>query len=89
MESFEAGTRKVLILKVDGQLHAYDGVCPHQSAPLVEGRFDGHVLTCRAHEWTFDACTGKGINPKGACLRKYPVKIACGRVFVAVGPSRA
>jgi nitrite reductase/ring-hydroxylating ferredoxin subunit len=33
MESFDVGSQEVLILNVDGQLHAYDGVCPHQSMP--------------------------------------------------------
>jgi len=87
MECFDAGSQEVLILNVDGQLHAYDSVCPHQSMPLVEGRFDGKVLTCRAHEWSFDACSGQGINPKSECLRRFPLRIADGKVFVAIEPS--
>ncbi|HSV53675.1 MAG TPA: Rieske 2Fe-2S domain-containing protein [Burkholderiaceae bacterium] len=86
MESFDVGTHEVLILNVEGELQAFDGVCPHQSVSLVEGRFDGNVLTCRAHEWSFNACDGKGINPKGACLRRFPLRIVEGKVLVATEP---
>lgn len=87
MECFDAGSQEVLILNVDGRLHAYDSVCPHQSMPLVEGRFDGKVLTCRAHEWSFDACSGQGINLKRECLRRFPLRIVDGKVLVAIEPS--
>jgi toluene monooxygenase system ferredoxin subunit len=82
MEAFDVGDAEVLILNAGGSFHAYDAVCPHQSVPLVEGRFDGAVLTCRAHEWSFDACTGRGINPCGEHLRRYPIRIEGGAVFV-------
>jgi nitrite reductase/ring-hydroxylating ferredoxin subunit len=87
MDCFDVGSQEVLILNVDGQLHAYDGVCPHQSRPLIEGRFDGKTLVCRAHEWSFDACSGQGINPRSACLHRFPLRIVDGKVFVAVEAS--
>jgi toluene monooxygenase system ferredoxin subunit len=86
MECFEVGLREILLLNVEGEIQAFDGRCPHQSAPLIEGRFDGKVLTCRAHEWSFDACTGRSVNPKGECLRRYPLRIVDGKVFVATEP---
>lgn len=83
MMRFDAGPHEVLVLNVGGELHAYDGLCPHQSRPLIEGRFDGKVLTCRAHEWSFDACSGQSINPAGECLRRFPLRVVEGKVFVA------
>jgi toluene monooxygenase system ferredoxin subunit len=75
MESFDVGDAEVLVLKVDGQIRAYDGICPHQSQSLVEGELEGGVLTCRAHEWQFDARTGEGVNPRDACLRRHDVRV--------------
>lgn len=86
MECFDVGTQEVLILNVEGELQAFDGICPHQSVPLIEGRFDGKVLTCRAHEWSFDACSGRSVNPKGECLRRFPLRVVEGKVFVAIEP---
>jgi toluene monooxygenase system ferredoxin subunit len=87
MESFDIGMHEVLVLNIGGELQAFDGICPHQSAPLVEGRFDGKTLTCRAHEWSFDACTGQGINPKSECLRRFELRVVDGKVFVATEPN--
>ena len=74
MESFDVGDDEVLLLKVDGEIRAYDGICPHQSVSLVEGELEAGVLTCRAHEWQFDALHGNSINPKGSCLLRHDVR---------------
>jgi toluene monooxygenase system ferredoxin subunit len=86
MECFDVGLQEVLLLNVEGEIQAFDATCPHQSVPLIEGRFDGKVLTCRAHEWSFDACSGHSINPKGECLRRFPLRVTDGKVFVAIEP---
>lgn len=83
MASFGLGDREVLVVNVEGELHAYDGACPHQGVPLAEGDFDGRVLTCRAHQWSFDACSGQGINPAGECLRRFELRVVDGKVYVA------
>ena len=75
MESFDVGDAEVLVVKVDGQIQAYDGICPHQSQSLVEGDLEGGILTCRAHEWQFDVRTGAGVNPKDVCLRRHDVRV--------------
>jgi toluene monooxygenase system ferredoxin subunit len=75
MESFDVGDDEVLLVKVDGQVRAYDGICPHQSISLVEGELEDGVLTCRAHEWQFDARTGDGVNPKGGGLTRHDVLV--------------
>ena len=75
MESFDIGEEEVLVLKVDGEIRAYDGVCPHQSQSLVEGELEGGTLTCRAHEWQFDALSGMSINPRGNCLHRHDVRV--------------
>lgn len=45
----------------------------------------GGFLTCAAHEWVFDARTGRGVNPASACLRRYPVRLAGDRIYVSGG----
>ena len=35
----------VLVWPTGGEIHAYQGICPHQDIPLAEGKFDGRVLT--------------------------------------------
>ncbi|WP_156296909.1 Rieske 2Fe-2S domain-containing protein [Mycobacterium paragordonae] len=82
MESFDVGDEEVLLVKVDGQVRAYDGICPHQGASLVEGELADGVVTCRAHEWRFDALTGEGVNPRDHCLHRHDVRVVDGVVQV-------
>jgi nitrite reductase/ring-hydroxylating ferredoxin subunit len=82
MESFRVRDAPVLLVKLAGQFHAYEGRCPHQGAALVEGELAGAVLTCQAHHWQFDAVTGAGINPRKACLKRLQVEIVDGKVWI-------
>ncbi|AEI82635.1 monooxygenase TbcC (plasmid) [Cupriavidus necator N-1] len=74
----------VLVWPEGEEPRAFQGICPHQDIPLVEGKFDGRVLMCRAHQWTFDARTGRGINPGDCRLAEYAVKLDGDDVLVAV-----
>ena len=76
--------RRVLLVNLDGDVHAYEDRCLHQSVPLSEGRLEGHVLTCSAHEWQYDACTGRGINPENVRLRGFAVRLEGDDVLVDV-----
>jgi len=83
MESYDIDGAEILLIRIDGEYRAYDGICPHQSSSLVEGRLEGSTLTCSAHEWVFDARTGNGINPHTACLKRREVRVADGSVLVS------
>lgn len=83
MESYDVDGQEVLLIRLDGEYHAYDGTCPHQSTSLAQGSLEGNTLTCSAHEWEFDARTGAGVNPAVACLKVREVRVSDGRVFVS------
>jgi nitrite reductase/ring-hydroxylating ferredoxin subunit len=84
MECFCAGNTTVLLLKINGQFHAYQGYCPHQGAALAEGELDGGLITCTAHRWQFDATNGQGVNPKSAHLKCFPVRVVERKVLIEV-----
>jgi toluene monooxygenase system ferredoxin subunit len=83
MAAFSIDGEEVLVLRDQGgALHALEGICPHEDFPLVHGDFDGTVVTCANHQWSFDATTGQGINPPGCRLDKYQVRVDGEDVFV-------
>lgn len=75
----------VLVVGLEGgKVKAFQSHCPHQDIELVEGEFDGKVLTCRAHLWQFDCHSGKGINPDDCHISEYPVKIDGEDIYVDI-----
>ncbi len=83
MEAFSVNGHEILLVSAEGgEIKAFQGICPHQDIPLVEGKFDGKKVICRAHLWQFDAATGLGINPSDCALAEYPVKLDGDDVYV-------
>jgi len=85
MRAVNLGSVDILLCNLGGTLVAYEDRCPHLANPLSEGVLSDGVLTCAAHEWEFDAQTGRGVNPASACLRRYPVRLDGERILVGVG----
>ena len=77
----DAGDRKLVVLPVGGDVHAFDNACPHEGNPLVDGEVLGDVLECAYHGWRFDLGTG-------ACLvgdepaRRYPTELVDGELRI-------
>lgn len=74
----------VAICNVEGELYAFDGICPHSAGPLGEGALHGRILVCPYHAWGFDCVTG--LSEADDALRQdtYAVKTENGGVFVDV-----
>jgi toluene monooxygenase system ferredoxin subunit len=76
--------RRVLLVHCDGQVFAYEDRCAHLGVPLRAGRLAGQVLTCAAHEWSYDVPSGCGINPRKARLKSFPVEVRDGAIWVNI-----
>lgn len=71
------GRFSVGVFNVDGEYYAMKNDCPHQRAPLCEGKLtgtttsdtpgeynwerDGQIVTCPWHGWEFDITTGESV----------------------------
>ncbi|WP_121823558.1 Rieske (2Fe-2S) protein [Halostella salina] len=65
------------VFNIDGEYHALKNDCPHQRAPLCEGKLtgttestapgqyewtaDGQIVQCPWHGWEFDVTTGESV----------------------------
>jgi toluene monooxygenase system ferredoxin subunit len=74
--------RHLLLVKLDGCMHAYADRCPHLGTKLSTGTFEDGVITCAAHCFEFDARTGAGVNPRNARLHIYAVAVEGDDVLV-------
>jgi toluene monooxygenase system ferredoxin subunit len=84
MLPLEIAGQKLILIDVGGEVQAFEDRCAHLGVPLSRGRLQGHVLTCWAHQWQYDVRTGCGINPQGVALRRLPVEVRGGDIWVEV-----
>lgn len=74
------GEKVVLYRQQDGTPVALEDACPHRKLPLSSGNLKGDLVECGYHGLTFD-CSGKcidsptqrGMTPRRAVVRSYPV----------------
>lgn len=84
MRPLEIRGHEILLVHTAGVVSAFPDRCVHQGVALSRGHLAGCVLTCSAHEWQYDVRTGQGINPDQVALRRYPVEIREGEIWIDV-----
>jgi nitrite reductase/ring-hydroxylating ferredoxin subunit len=73
----QADGRSIGVFNIGGELHALRNLCPHQFAPLCQGKVtgycahsevgefrwerDGEIIRCPWHAWEFDIKTGRSV----------------------------
>lgn len=70
----EVEGQAIALYKVDGQVYAIEGGCPHAGGPLAEGSLNGCLAMCPWHGWEFDVKTGKCDFNSDIAVKTYPVK---------------
>ena len=77
--------RDIAIYTVGEVVYATDNLCTHGHARLCDGFLDGHEIECPLHQGKFDVRTGQPTcAPVTEALRRYPVRIDGGRVFLQI-----
>jgi toluene monooxygenase system ferredoxin subunit len=84
MRGYVIRGKKVLLVRVEDSIYAYENRCVHQGVPLSQGSLEGCVLTCSAHHWQYDICTGAGVNPASVRLKPVPVEVRGEEISVDV-----
>jgi nitrite reductase (NADH) small subunit len=78
--------RSIGVFNVNGTYYGIRNTCPHQGAPLCQGRLtglamhsmpgeynygrEGEIISCPWHGWEFDLTNGKSIYDPQKCLVK-------------------
>jgi nitrite reductase/ring-hydroxylating ferredoxin subunit len=75
-------TWPVIVTRVDGELVAVPGVCPHEDVALATGELRGGAIVCAGHGYAFDLATGRCTHDPSLELRRYPITVVGGDVWV-------
>ena len=82
----EAGEEKVLLVRIQGTVHAMGHLCPHYDEKLEKGALFGTEIVCKSHLARMDVTTGRVVAPPAYNdLPVYPVKEENGHVWI--GPA--
>ncbi len=85
MKGIEVEGRRVLVVNLDGTIHAWDGTCTHEEADLSTGFLLGDRVTCPLHLSQFDLNSGEAVNPPAdKPLKRYNVKVENEHLYVEV-----
>jgi 3-phenylpropionate/trans-cinnamate dioxygenase ferredoxin subunit len=79
------GTDQVLVVHVNGEFLATQGICSHEYFELDKGFLTAGTLTCALHLSRFELESGEALDPPAELpLAVYPVVIEDGRVLIEV-----
>jgi NADPH-dependent 2,4-dienoyl-CoA reductase/sulfur reductase-like enzyme/nitrite reductase/ring-hydroxylating ferredoxin subunit len=74
----------VLLVRDGERVHAYGADCPHAGAPLEKGGLCNGRIVCPWHKGTFAIADGRLVEPPALeGLKRYPVRLENGRIFVS------
>ena len=72
-----------------GAIVAVEDRCPHKGGKLSEGIVCDHTVVCPLHGWRIDLLRGEATDPDAGCVRRFPVDVRNGGVFVSVAGRNA
>jgi nitrite reductase (NADH) small subunit len=77
--------RKLAVFKeADGSFYAIEIACKHQNWDLTTGRIEGNIATCPRHHWKYNIKTGECLTHDSLELKRFPVKVEDGEVYVSL-----
>lgn len=75
----------ILLLRVNGELHALHDQCPHRRVSLSEsGYLDGDIIYCGRHHWGFKVSTGEHTLPTGIHIEGYELREREGKIQIGM-----
>jgi 3-phenylpropionate/trans-cinnamate dioxygenase ferredoxin subunit len=79
------GTDQVLVVNLEGEPQAYQGICTHEYFELDKGFLTAGSLTCALHLSRFDLVSGEALDPPAELpLAMYPTLVEGGRVVIEI-----
>ena len=85
MKLCEVDDETVLVVNLNGEFHATQGICSHEYFELDRGALTGDSVMCTLHMSRFSLVDGEVYDPPAELpLAIYPVVVEGGRVLIEV-----
>jgi nitrite reductase/ring-hydroxylating ferredoxin subunit/uncharacterized membrane protein len=81
----EVGGVVMTLVKLGGEVYAFQEFCTHRYGPLSEGTFEGGQVMCPWHRSCFDVRTGRVTQgPANVDLRTFEARVRDGKIEVRI-----
>jgi nitrite reductase (NADH) small subunit/3-phenylpropionate/trans-cinnamate dioxygenase ferredoxin subunit len=77
------GEGRAVVVRVGGELRAFENRCLHQDSLLAGGSVRNGVLSCPLHFWRYRVADGSLIGSKRS-LPRFPIDVVEGNAFVLI-----
>ncbi len=77
----EIKNKKLLLIKVNNDLHVISNYCLHKGAPLSKGKITDNVVECPWHGCKWNLITGEN-NHNSMKLKKYDYKLINNGIYI-------
>ncbi|MBI3319814.1 MAG: nitrite reductase small subunit NirD [Candidatus Omnitrophica bacterium] len=77
------GDHHAALFNLGTEYLAIDNRCPHREGPLADGIVAGKSVFCPLHAWKISLETGCVQSGGEGCVKRYPVKVAENRIYIA------
>lgn len=78
------GDKKIVIVRHNDTLHAFEPLCPHQHEPLHRGEITkAGEIVCPLHHYRFNLVTGRECEQRTRDMETFPVKIDT-EIFIGI-----
>ena len=79
----------VLLVNIEGEIVALDGLCTHAGGPLEFGFLEGDEIICPLHGGSFNVRSGEVVGPPPEePLRRYGTTLDGGDILLDLTPLR-
>ena len=83
IKAFLVNGQSIILCRIEDEFFAFDEICSHQYASLVEGWLENHTIECPLHGAQFNVRTGEALTlPAVENIKTYEVKIEGDEIFV-------
>lgn len=86
MLSFEIGSKRIAIYRVEDGIYATDNICSHAFALLTDGWLEDGLVECPLHGAQFDVKTGEAVRGPADCsVPTFQTRVRDGLIEVHIG----
>ena len=72
----------IAIFKINGEIHAWDNMCPHRGASLSDGYISENTIQCKYHLWEFDIIKKCSVDNPKVKVKTFKIKIIEDSIYI-------